>query len=89
MKCPNCHCEISMNERICRYCGYDIETSQKGTIIRDSSALYYKDALQFYEQNYQIEKERNERYRQSTLITLLGIVAFLNLLEVILLILWK
>lgn len=87
MKCPNCHCEISSNERICRYCGFDIEASRSGTIMREPE-MYYRNALKYYEDNYRKELEKNEHYRQVTLILLIGLVVFLNILEIILVI-WR
>ena len=88
MKCPNCHCEISPNERICRYCGFDIDYSRRETMLRDNETAYYRNAMQYYEENYRKEKERNDRYRELLMTMLIGLVVVLNILE-ILLVLWK
>ncbi len=86
MKCPNCHCEISSNERICRYCGFDIEQSRRDTLLWDDT-MYYRNAMQYYEENFRREKEKKERYREVTIIVLVCLVAVLNLLEIFL-VLW-
>lgn len=87
MKCPNCHCEISSNERICRYCGYDIDASRMNTMMHNQEAMYYRNQMQYYEDIYRQERERNERYRQLTVVVLIAAVLLLNLIE-ILLVLW-
>lgn len=87
MKCPNCHCEISSNERICRYCGFDIDAHRK-EILRENQDAFYRNAMQYYEESYRQEKERNERYRQWTLVCLIAVLVLLNIMELIL-VLWK
>lgn len=94
MKCPNCQCEISSNERICRYCGFDIETSLKETVLQQSTGSstllraqqgeYYRNAMQFYEENYRKEKEKNQTFVQVTVVILAGLVIILNFIEIFL-----
>lgn len=85
MKCPNCHCEISRNERICRYCGFDVEEFLANSAYGDSGTLHYRDALNYYERGYFREKEKNERYRRNLIAVLIGGVAILNIIQIVML----